>query len=81
MGLKIAPTSEDSFIKIIGFHMYEVLAVVPDTQSTLCYYYCYHCSEQKPILQAKENPHLFVMSSEKSENYRNRDQILPSSLY
>lgn len=35
MGLKIAPTSEDSFIKIIGFHMYEVLAVVPDTQSTL----------------------------------------------
>ena len=35
MGLKIAPTSEDSFIKIIGFHMYEVLVVVPDTQSTL----------------------------------------------
>ena len=35
MGLKIAATSEDSFIKIIGFHMYEVLAVVPDTQSTL----------------------------------------------
>ena len=35
MRLKIAPTSEDSFIKIIGFHMYKVLAVVPDTQSTL----------------------------------------------
>lgn len=81
MGLKIAATSEDSFIKIIGFRIYEVLVVVPDPVNSLCYYYCCHCYEQKPIHQAKENPHIFVMSSEKSENYRNRDQILPSSLY
>lgn len=61
--------------------MYKVLVVVPDPVNSLCYYYCYHCYEQKPIHKPGKSL-IFVMSSEKSENYRNKgSSLLPSSLH